>query len=119
MRSAAAIKRRRESICARSAAFLSAMDNAISVAAARMKGIISEVAGRADILLVPDIEAGNILAKQLAFMAHALAAGVVLGAQVPIVLTSRADSVAARLASCAVAACMARALKAKPAKGVA
>ena len=96
-----------------------AMDNAISVEAARMKGIVSEVAGRADILLVPDIEAGNILAKQLTFMGHALAAGVVLGAQVPIVLTSRADSVAARLASCAVAACMARALKAKPAKGVA
>lgn len=96
-----------------------AMDNAISEEAARMKGIVSEVAGRADILVVPDIEAGNILAKQLAFMGHALAAGVVLGAQVPIVLTSRADSVAARLASCAVAACMARALKARPAKGIA
>ena len=96
-----------------------AMDNAISEDAARMKGIRSEVAGHADILMVPDIEAGNILAKQLSFMGHALAAGVVLGAQVPIVLTSRADSVAARLASCAVAASMARALKARPAKGVA
>jgi len=96
-----------------------AMDNAISEEAARIKGIVSCVAGRADILLVPGIEAGNILAKQLAFMGHALAAGVVLGARVPIVLTSRADSVAARLASCAVAACMARSLQARPAKGVA
>jgi phosphate acetyltransferase len=84
-----------------------AMDNAISLEAARVKGIGSAVAGDPDILLVPDLEAGNILAKQLTFMAQADAAGVVLGARVPIVLTSRADSVRARLASCAVAALMA------------
>ena len=80
-----------------------AMDNAISREAALTKGIDSVVAGDADILLVPDLEAGNILAKQLIFLAHADAAGVVLGARVPIVLTSRADSVRTRLASCAVA----------------
>jgi phosphotransacetylase len=86
-----------------------AMDNAISAEAARVKGIRSEVAGDPDILLMPDLEAGNILAKQLTFMAGADAAGVVLGARVPIVLTSRADSVRARLASCAVAVLLARA----------
>jgi len=86
-----------------------AMDNAISAAAARIKGIRSAVAGEPDILLVPDLEAGNILAKQLTFMANADAAGVVLGARVPIVLTSRADSVRARLTSCAVAVLMAAA----------
>ena len=86
-----------------------AMDNAISREAAAIKGIVSEVAGDADILLVPDLEAGNILAKQLSFMAQADAAGVVLGARVPIVLTSRADSVRARLASCAIAVLMASA----------
>jgi phosphotransacetylase len=96
-----------------------ALDNAVSEAAARLKGIRSAVAGRADILVVPDIEAGNILAKQWSFIGHAQVAGVVLGARVPIVLTSRADSVAARLASCAVAACMARALQARPPKGAA
>ncbi len=80
-----------------------AMDNAISKEAAAIKGIKSEVAGDADILLVPDLEAGNILAKQLTFMAQADAAGIVLGARVPIVLTSRADSVRARMASCAIA----------------
>jgi phosphate acetyltransferase len=80
-----------------------AMDNAISEEAAKTKGIESEVAGDADILLAPDLEAGNILAKQLAFLAHADAAGIVLGARVPIVLTSRADSVRSRMASCAVA----------------
>jgi phosphotransacetylase len=69
--------------------------------AARVKGIRSAVAGDPDILLLPDLEAGNILAKQLTFMAGADAAGVVIGARVPIVLTSRADSVRARLASCA------------------
>ena len=94
-----------------------ALDNAISEEAARVKGIVSEVAGRADILMAPDIEAGNILAKQMAFMGHAQVAGVVLGARVPIVLTSRADSVHARLASCAVAACMTRALQRRPPKG--
>ena len=80
-----------------------AMDNAISREAARVKGIVSEVAGDADILLVPDLVSGNILAKQLTFMANADAAGIVLGARVPIVLTSRADSVRARLTSCALA----------------
>jgi phosphate acetyltransferase len=80
-----------------------AFDNAIDVEAARIKGIRSEVAGRADILIVPDIEAGNMLAKNLSFLAGADAAGIVLGARVPIVLTSRADSVRTRLASCAVA----------------
>jgi phosphate acetyltransferase len=80
-----------------------AMDNAISAEAARIKGIRSVVAGDPDILLMPDMEAGNILAKQLTFMGQAEAAGVVLGARVPIILTSRADSVRARLASCAVA----------------
>lgn len=83
-----------------------AMDNAISVDAARIKGIRSIVAGDPDILLMPDMEAGNILAKQLTFMSRAEAAGVVLGARVPIILTSRADSVRARLASCAVAVLM-------------
>jgi phosphotransacetylase len=85
------------------------LDNAISEAAAAEKGIVSLVAGRADILLVPDLEAGNMLAKQMTLMAGADAAGVVLGARVPIILTSRADSVAARLASCALAALVARA----------
>ncbi len=80
-----------------------AFDNAVDVEAARIKGIRSEVAGKADILIVPDIEAGNMLAKNLSFLAGADAAGIVLGARVPIVLTSRADSVRTRLASCAVA----------------
>jgi len=79
-----------------------AFDNAISLEAARTKGIVSEVAGRADILLVPDLEAGNILAKQQQYLAGADSAGIVLGTRVPIVLTSRADSVRARLASAAV-----------------
>lgn len=80
-----------------------AFDNAISPEAARIKGLTSPVAGRAQILVVPDLEAGNMLAKNLTFLAHADAAGIVLGARVPIVLTSRADSVRSRLASCAVA----------------
>ena len=80
-----------------------AFDNAISKEAARTKGIDSEVAGDADILLVPDLEAGNMLAKTLTFLGGADAGGVVLGARVPIVLTSRADSLAARMASCAIA----------------
>ena len=80
-----------------------AFDNAISPEAAAIKGIKSEVAGRAQILIVPDLEAGNMLAKNLTFMAKADAAGIVLGARVPIVLTSRADSVRSRLASCAAA----------------
>ncbi|WP_300216283.1 phosphate acetyltransferase [Bradyrhizobium sp.] len=80
-----------------------AFDNAIDVEAAEIKGIKSPVAGRAQILVVPDLEAGNMLAKNLIFLAKADAAGIVLGARVPIVLTSRADSVRARMASCAVA----------------
>ena len=85
-----------------------AFDNAINEAAAAEKGIISPVAGRADILVVPDLEAGNMLAKQLSFLAGAEAAGVALGARVPIILTSRADSARTRLASCALAVLMAR-----------
>jgi phosphotransacetylase len=80
-----------------------ALDNAISMEAAATKGIVSPVAGNADILLVPDLESGNMLAKELTFLANADAAGIVLGARVPVILTSRADSVRARLASCAVA----------------
>jgi phosphotransacetylase/acyl dehydratase len=85
-----------------------AFDNAINMAAATEKGIISPVAGRADILVVPDLEAGNMLAKQLSFLAGAEAAGIVLGARVPIILTSRADTANSRLASCALAVLMAR-----------
>ncbi|MBL8526592.1 MAG: phosphate acetyltransferase [Burkholderiales bacterium] len=81
-----------------------ALDNAISAEAARIKGISSAVAGQADILVVPDLEAGNMLAKSLSFLADADSAGIVVGARVPITLTSRADSVESRLASCAVAA---------------
>jgi phosphotransacetylase len=79
-----------------------AFDNAISKEAAQIKGITSAVAGDPDILLVPDLEAGNMLAKQLTFLANADAAGLVLGARVPIILTSRADSVRSRIASCAI-----------------
>jgi phosphotransacetylase/acyl dehydratase len=81
-----------------------AMDNAVDIAAARTKGIISPVAGHAEVLVVPNIDAGNMLAKQLTYISHAEAAGVVLGARVPIILTSRADGEMARLVSCAVAA---------------
>ncbi len=80
-----------------------AFDNAIDPEAAAIKGIRSEVAGRAQILVVPDLEAGNMLAKNLTFLAQADAAGIVLGARVPIILTSRADSIRARTASCAIA----------------
>jgi phosphate acetyltransferase len=86
-----------------------ALDNAIDLGAAKIKQINSPVAGMADILVVPDLEAGNMLAKSLSFMADADAAGIVLGARVPIILTSRADSVETRLASCAVAALVAHA----------
>ena len=79
-----------------------AFDNAISKEAAKIKGIRSEVAGDPDILLVPDLESGNMLAKQLSFLANADSAGLVLGARVPVILTSRADSVRSRIASCAV-----------------
>ncbi|MDP1524853.1 MAG: bifunctional enoyl-CoA hydratase/phosphate acetyltransferase [Rhodocyclaceae bacterium] len=90
-----------------------AFDNAISVVAARTKGIKSVVAGQADILLVPDIESGNMLAKQLEYLADALGAGIVLGARVPIVLTSRADSAQTRTASTALAVVLAHAQRAK------
>jgi phosphate acetyltransferase len=86
-----------------------AMDNAINAEAARIKGIVSPVAGRANVLIVPDLDAGNMLAKSLSFLAGAYAAGIVLGTRVPVILTSRADSQAARLASCAVAAMLAKA----------
>ena len=93
-----------------------AFDNAISPDAVRTKGIISPVAGQADILLVPDLEAGNMLAKQLIYFGGAIAAGLVLGARVPIVLTSRADSLTARIASAALAklAALSQAVKSPP-----
>lgn len=90
-----------------------AFDNAISKQAAETKGIRSEVAGDPDILVAPDLEAGNILAKQLSFLANADSAGLVLGARVPIILTSRADSVRSRIASCAVAMLAAHARRKK------
>jgi phosphotransacetylase len=86
-----------------------AFDNAISKQAAETKGIKSSVAGDPDILIAPDLEAGNILAKQLSFLANADSAGMVLGARVPVILTSRADSVRSRIASCAVAKLVAHA----------
>jgi phosphotransacetylase len=86
-----------------------AFDNAVSMDAARTKGIVSEVAGRADILVVPDLESGNMLAKQLEYLGGASTAGIVLGARVPVVLTSRADTRQSRIASCAVALVAARA----------
>ena len=85
-----------------------AFDNAVSEEAAKTKGIISPVAGRADIFVVPDLEAGNMLAKQLEYLADADVAGIVLGARVPIILTSRADKTLARLGSCAIALMLAR-----------
>ena len=85
-----------------------AFDNAVSEEAAKTKGIVSPVAGRADILVVPDLEAGNMLAKQLEYLAEAEVAGIVLGARVPIILTSRADKMLARLGSCAIALLLAR-----------
>ncbi len=86
-----------------------AMDNAVDLDAARTKGLTGLVAGRADILVAPNLEAGNMIAKELTFLAHAEAAGIVMGAQVPVILTSRADDDRARLASCAVAALCAEA----------
>src|SRR5205085_5757221 len=88
-----------------------AFDNAISRQAAETKGIHSAVAGDPDILVVPDLEAGNMLAKQLIFLANAESAGLVLGARVPIVLTSRSDTVRSRIASCAVAVLAAHAAR--------
>ncbi len=90
-----------------------AFDNAISLEAARIKGIKSSVAGQAQILVVPDLEAGNMLAKNLTFLSGADAAGIVLGARVPVILTSRADNVRTRLASCAVAALLAHSQRAR------
>ena len=95
-----------------------ALDNAISPEAAAIKKIVSPVAGRADILVVPDLEAGNMLAKSLSFLAGADAAGIVLGAKVPIILTSRADDEIARLASCAVAQLLVAARRADAASAV-
>ena len=95
-----------------------AFDNAVSPAAAAEKGIVSKVAGQADILVVPDLEAGNMLAKQLTFLAGADAAGVVLGARVPVILTSRADAERTRIASCAVAVLIARKRATTPQIGV-
>jgi phosphate acetyltransferase len=80
-----------------------AFDNAVSLMAAKTKGINSAVAGNAEILVVPDLESGNMLAKQLEYLANALTAGIVLGAKVPIVLTSRADTAETRIASCVIA----------------
>jgi phosphate butyryltransferase len=88
-----------------------AMDNAVDPGAARTKGLTGLVAGRADVLVAPNMEAGNMIAKELTFLAHAEAAGIVMGAQVPVILTSRADDDKARLASCAVAALYAESLR--------
>ncbi|GAB5099568.1 phosphate acyltransferase [Caballeronia sp. HLA56] len=95
-----------------------ALDNAISEEAARIKGIESPVAGRANVLVVPDLESGNLLAKSLSFLAGADAAGIVLGAKVPIILTSRADSIMTRLASCAVASLVALARRENPSAAI-
>jgi phosphate acetyltransferase len=95
-----------------------AFDNAISKQAAKTKNISSPVAGDPDILLAPDLEAGNILAKQLTFLANADSAGLVLGARVPIILTSRADTVRSRIASCAVAALVAHARRKEQTRSV-
>ena len=95
-----------------------ALDNAISPEAAAIKKIVSPVAGRANVLVVPDLEAGNMLAKSLSFLAGADAAGIVLGARVPIILTSRADSLVSRLASCAVAVLVADARRASAAAAI-
>jgi phosphate acetyltransferase len=96
-----------------------ALDNAISPEAAQIKKIESPVAGRANVLVVPDLEAGNMLAKSLSFLAGADAAGIVLGARVPIILTSRADSLTTRLASCAIAVQVANARRQRSGKAVA
>ena len=91
-----------------------AFDNAVSAAAAQVKGIVSPVAGRADILVVPDLESGNMLAKQLEYLGGADTAGIALGAKVPIVLTSRADARDTRLASCALAVMLAHRYRTSP-----
>lgn len=91
-----------------------AFDNAVSAEAARIKGIVSPVAGKADVLVVPDLESGNMLAKQLEYMGGASSAGIVMGARVPIVLTSRADTCESRIASCALAVLIAHRNQAVP-----
>ena len=91
-----------------------AFDNAVSIAAARTKGITSPVAGQADILVVPDLESGNMLAKQLVYLGDAASAGIVLGAKVPVILTSRADSDESRIASCAIALILAHRYRTSP-----
>ena len=96
-----------------------ALDNAISLESVKIKKIDSPVAGRANVLVVPDLEAGNMLAKSLSFLAGADAAGIVLGARVPIILTSRADSVMSRLASCGIAALVAQARREAAGRAVA
>ena len=96
-----------------------ALDNAINLEAASIKKIVSPVAGRANVLIVPDLEAGNMLAKSLSFLAKADCAGLVLGAKVPVILTSRADSVMARLASCAVASLIASTRRDSTARAIA
>ena len=96
-----------------------ALDNAISLESVKIKKIDSPVAGRANVLVVPDLEAGNMLAKSLSFLANADAAGIVLGARVPVILTSRADSVMTRLASCGIAALVAQARREAAQKAVA
>jgi phosphate acetyltransferase len=95
-----------------------ALDNAIDPEAAALKRIVSPVAGRANVLVVPDLEAGNMLAKSLSFLAGADAAGLVLGTRVPIILTSRADSLTTRLASCAVAVLVAEARRANAVRSI-
>ncbi|HNR91708.1 MAG TPA: bifunctional enoyl-CoA hydratase/phosphate acetyltransferase [Dokdonella sp.] len=91
-----------------------AFDNAVSIAAARTKGIVSDVAGQADVLVVPDLESGNMLAKQLMYLGGAASAGIVLGAKVPVILTSRADSRESRIASCAIALMLAHHYRTAP-----
>ena len=91
-----------------------AFDNAVSPEAARTKGIVSEVAGQADILVVPDLESGNMLAKQLIYLGDAASAGIVLGAKVPVILTSRADSRESRMSSCAIALMLAHRYRETP-----
>src|SRR5690606_7730697 len=91
-----------------------AFDNAISPEAARTKGIVSPVAGQADILVVPDLESGNMLAKQLMYLGQAASAGIVMGAKVPVILTSRSDTHEARIASCAIALMLAHRYRISP-----
>jgi H+-transporting ATPase len=111
---AGALVRRGEAIAQVTANGPLAFDNAVSAESAKTKGITSPVAGRADIFVVPDLEAGNMLAKQLEYLAQAQMAGIVLGARVPIILTSRSDGTLARLGSCAIALLLARHKGAKP-----